>query len=575
MVSTSCRVVVQFADAVQQIPEYELTGGTMQGKPKVAVVGAGYWGKNLVRNFHQLGALACVCDTRAQILEGVSKEYNVATSNTLETVLANPGIDGVVIAAPAAQHFQLARKCLLAGKDVYAEKPLALHAEEGEQLVALAKQKRKILMVGHILEYHPAILELKRLICEGELGNIQYIYSSRLNLGKLRTEENILWSFAPHDISAILFLLGESPNRITAHGGNYLNRNVDTTLTTCEFPSGVNAHIFVSWLHPFKEQKLAIVGGKNMAVFDDMEPERKLVLYSHRIDWLDRCHGAKGWRARGTAAQVRATAHRMRALLELHRNPKQPRTNGESAVRVLHVLEGCELSLKANGQPIEIGRAKPKYFAHPTAVLDDGCEIGEGTHVWHFCHIMTGSKIGNHCNLGQNVVVSPSVVIGNNVKIQNNVSIYTGVELEDDVFCGPSMVFTNVINPRSHIERKHEYRRTLVRKGASIGANATVVCGVTIGQYAFIGAGAVVTHDVPDYALVVGCPAEHAGWMCACGTRLPDQTSQPVCPACAQQYEVQESACRQSAKTIRREAPQATQRSATPQKLCTRAAARP
>ncbi len=160
------------------------------------------------------------------------------------------------------------------------------------------------------------------------------------------------------------------------------------------------------------------------------------------------------------------------------------------------------------------------YFAHETACIDKGAEIGPGTKIWHFCHIMPGSRIGNNCNLGQNVVVSPKCIIGNNVKIQNNVSVYTGVVLEDDVFCGPSMVFTNVINPRSHVERKSEYRQTLVRKGATIGANATVICGYTLGRYCFIGAGAVVTSDVPDYALIVGNPGRLRGFVCRCGEKL-------------------------------------------------------
>jgi UDP-2-acetamido-3-amino-2,3-dideoxy-glucuronate N-acetyltransferase len=160
------------------------------------------------------------------------------------------------------------------------------------------------------------------------------------------------------------------------------------------------------------------------------------------------------------------------------------------------------------------------YFVHPSSYVDEPCEIGEGTKIWHFSHVMSGSKIGRRCNIGQNVVVSPGVRIGDNVKIQNNVSVYTGVELEDDVFCGPSMVFTNVINPRSHVPRRDQYLATLVKRGASIGANATVVCGHTIGAYAFIGAGSVVTHDIPDFALVLGNPARIAGWMCQCGVRL-------------------------------------------------------
>src|SRR5688500_16923771 len=160
------------------------------------------------------------------------------------------------------------------------------------------------------------------------------------------------------------------------------------------------------------------------------------------------------------------------------------------------------------------------YFVHESAYVDDGATIGKGTKVWHFCHVMPGAVIGERCSLGQNVVVMPGVRIGNNVKIQNNVSIYEGVELEDDVFCGPSMVFTNVINPRSHVSRKAEYMRTLVRRGATIGANATVVCGVTLGEYAFVGAGAVVTKDVKPFALVTGVPARQVGWMCRCGERL-------------------------------------------------------
>jgi UDP-2-acetamido-3-amino-2,3-dideoxy-glucuronate N-acetyltransferase len=513
----------------------------------IAVLGAGYWGKNLVRNFHELGALRWVCDPREQALAEARQKYGVDTTTTIDTVLHDPETQGVVIAAPAAQHYELARKCMLAGKDVYSEKPLALHAHQGRELVASARDHNRILMVGHILEYHPAILMLKKLISDGELGQIQYIYSSRLNLGKLRTEENILWSFAPHDISAILFLLGEMPNRIGSSGGSYLNHNVDTTLTTCEFPSGVNAHIFVSWLHPFKEQKLTIVGGKKMAVFDDMEKERKLVLYAHRIQWVDRAPVAQKDEGQVIPLpQVEPLRVECEHFLECIATRKQPRTNGESALRVLEVLEGCEQSLRER-VPVALDTPKPSYFAHPTAVVDDGAEIGEGTKIWHFSHIMSGSKMGRNCNLGQNVVISPDVVIGNNVKIQNNVSVYTGVVLEDDVFCGPSMVFTNVINPRSHVLRKHEYRQTLVRTGASLGANSTVVCGVTLGRYAFVGAGAVVTKDVPDYALMVGVPAQRIGWMCYCGIRLPEASGAVKCSSCGREYTIENETCRELA----------------------------
>ncbi len=164
--------------------------------------------------------------------------------------------------------------------------------------------------------------------------------------------------------------------------------------------------------------------------------------------------------------------------------------------------------------------SKRNYYAHPTAVIDEGCSIGEGTRIWHFCHIMPGCEIGENCNIGQNVVISPEVILGRNVKVQNNVSIYTGVICEDDVFLGPSMVFTNVVNPRSAVNRRGEYLKTIVGKGATIGANATIVCGHNIGKYAFVGAGAVVTREIPDYALVVGNPARHMGWMSEYGHKL-------------------------------------------------------
>jgi UDP-2-acetamido-3-amino-2,3-dideoxy-glucuronate N-acetyltransferase len=177
------------------------------------------------------------------------------------------------------------------------------------------------------------------------------------------------------------------------------------------------------------------------------------------------------------------------------------------------------------------------YFVHESSFVDAGAQIGAGTKVWHFCHVMPGAVIGERCSLGQNVVVMPGTKIGNNVKIQNNVSIYEGVELEDDVFCGPSCVFTNVVNPRSHVSRKHEYRATLVRRGASIGANATIVCGVTLGAYAFIGAGAVVTTDAPAYGLMLGVPARRVGWMCQCGERLTVSAGAGGCAACGTRYE--------------------------------------
>jgi UDP-2-acetamido-3-amino-2,3-dideoxy-glucuronate N-acetyltransferase len=496
--------------------------------PRVAVVGCGYWGKNLVRNFHQLGSLHAVFDVDETRSEEMSNTYRVTAARDFEKLLQDSNVQAIAVAAPASQHFELARRALSAGKDVFLEKPLALRFSEGQELVDLARRHERILMVGHLLQYHPAVLELRRLIRGGELGKVQYIYSSRLNLGKLRTEENILWSFAPHDISAILFLLDEEPTVVAAHGGNYLNRNVaDVTLTTLDFASGVKAHIFVSWLHPFKEQKLVIVSDGKMAVFDDTETDRKLLVFPHRIDWVDRVPVAR--KAEGQVVRLKAEEPlrlECQHFLECVRERNKPRTDGEEGLRVLRILQACEKSLQNQGHPTPVETRSPSYFAHPTAIIDEPCEIGEGTKIWHFSHVMAGSRIGKNCNLGQNIYIASDAKIGSNVKIQNNVSVYTGVELEDDVFCGPSMVFTNVVNPRSHVSRKNEYQRTLIKRGATLGANSTILCGVTIGEYAFVAAGAVVTRDVAGYALVMGVPARQAGWMCQCGARLATPASE-------------------------------------------------
>jgi UDP-2-acetamido-3-amino-2,3-dideoxy-glucuronate N-acetyltransferase len=514
--------------------------------PKIAVIGNGYWGKNLVRNFHALGVLARVCDSRAEALQDAHVQFGVETCSSPDTLLNDPEILGIAIAAPAIRHYQLAKDCLLAGKDVYVEKPLALLVGQGQELVDIAEKNRRILMVGHILQYHPAIVKLKEFIGSGELGRIQYIYSSRLNWGKLRTEENILWSFAPHDISAILYLLNEMPVSVTATGGSYINPQIyDTTLAACEFQSGVKAHIFVSWLHPFKEQRMVIVGEHKTAVFDDVEKERKLVLYPHRIDWVNRLPATSKDEGQVVLLpQVEPLKQECEHFIESIVTRTTPRTDAREGVRVLQVLDACERSLHTQALTVRVHETPPKYFADPTAVIESGCEIGSGSKIWHFSHVMVGSQIGCNCNLGQNVVISPSVKIGDRVKIQNNVSVYAGVELEDDVFCGPSMVFTNVINPRSHVERKHEYRRTLVKQGASIGANATIVCGVTLGRHSFVAAGAVVTHDVPDYGLVMGVPAALSGWMCVCGVRLSG-VGEVTCNDCGRDYHIDASCCRE------------------------------
>lgn len=504
----------------------------------IAVIGCGYWGKNLVRNFDELGALHTICESNRETLDRLEALYpHVNRETNLEPVLANKEIKGVVIASPAALHYSMAKEALLAGKDVFVEKPLSLRVEEGEEMVELAEEKGRILMVGHVLEYHPAVVKLKELVETGELGKIQYIYSNRLNLGKFRTEENILWSFAPHDISIILLLLNEIPEDVSAHGGYYLHQDIaDVTVTTMSFGSGVRAHIFVSWLHPYKEQRLVIIGDKKMAVFDDVSKD-KLLLYEHQIEWIDRIpvpHRQEPTLVDFTMMEpLKLECQDFIDCLESRRKPK---TDGVSGLKVLRVLDACQRSLQGQGGSIFVA-GKNSFFVHPTSLIENASSIGDGTKIWHFSHIMRHTIIGKNCTIGQNVFIAENVSVGDNVKIQNNVSVFGGVILEDDVFCGPSCVFTNVINPRSHVSRKQEFKPTLVKKGATIGANATIICGNTIGRYAFIGAGAVVTRDVPDHALVYGNPGRIEGWVCECGVKLSfEHDDQAECPECSKIY---------------------------------------
>ena len=508
----------------------------------VALIGCGAWGMNHLRVWAELGHLRVACDPDPVRLQAVQKLHpELETSLDPVAVLERPDITAVVIATPAPTHAALALRALEHGKHVLVEKPMALTVSEGEQLVAAARHMERVLMVGHVLEYHPAVLKIRQLVDDGTLGRVQYIYSNRLNLGRIRTEENALWSFAPHDIAIVLRLLGGMPEDVACHGGTYLSHGVaDVTLTTLRFPNNVRAHIFVSWLHPFKEQRFVVVGDRQMAVFDDTQrwPE-KLMLYPHTVDWIGgRVPVAQRAEANPVALdQVEPLwaecAHFARCILQRER----PLTGGASGLRVLRVLDAAQRSLEQDSRPARpLAEAPPPYFVHPTATVDAGAQIGAGTRIWHYTHVMPQASIGRQCNLGQNVFVASRVRIGDGVKIQNNVSVYEGVELEDEVFCGPSMVFTNVLNPRSAIERKSEYRRTLVRRGSTLGANCTIICGVKIGQYALVGSGAVVTKDVPDYALAVGVPARVAGWVCECGERLEFKGEQAVCAACGKRY---------------------------------------
>lgn len=509
----------------------------MFSNTNVALIGAGYWGKNLARTFHQLGVLRVICDPSEEICRINKDKYpDVVISNSFTDTVARPEIDALVIATPAAMHYSMVKDALLAKKHVFVEKPLALTEREGEELSELSVKMGRILFVGHILHYHPAILEISEMVQKGKLGKIQYIYSNRLNLGKFRKEENILWSFAPHDISIILSLVNEEPVSVKAVGSSFLHPQItDTTLTHLKFPCGVSAHIFVSWLHPFKEQKLVVIGDRKMVVFDDTASrEEKLTVYPHNILW----QGNIPVPEKKEGVFIDLASHWQEPLLTECQaflegiQGKPIRTDGKEGVRVLRVLHKAQSSMEG----ATLNESDKDYFLHESSYVDEECSIGKGSKIWHYSHILKGSKIGEKARIGQNVVIGPNGRIGDNVKIQNNVSVYEGVVLEDDVFCGPSCVFTNVVNPRSAIPRKNEFQSTIVRKGATLGANATIVCGHTIGRYAFIAAGSVVTGDVQDYALVMGNPAKRIGWMCECGEKLEETEPEIFCLTCGNRY---------------------------------------
>lgn len=321
---------------------------------QVIVIGCGYWGKNLVRNFSALGSLAAVCDV-TEAGRSLARELAPGTPvlSDIDAALTFDA-DGVVIATPAVTHYDLVSRALLAGKDVFVEKPLALTYEQGEELVDLARRLGRVLMVGHVLEYHPAILKLRELVDSGELGKIRYIYSNRLSLGKIRREENILWSFAPHDVAVILRLTGQLPFQVSANGGSYVTPNVaDVTVTNLLFDNGVRAHIFVSWLHPFKEQRLVVVGEKKMASFDDVQ--KKLVLYDQRVD----IEAGQPVPVKGAGEEIEFASdeplrRECQAFLDSITSRKDALTSGESGAKVLRVLQAAQRSLITNGEAVSL-----------------------------------------------------------------------------------------------------------------------------------------------------------------------------------------------------------------------------
>lgn len=492
----------------------------------IALIGSGYWGKNFARVLSELGVLAGVCDQNDTTAGAIVKQYDSHRFNWLD-ILKDQNIDAVLLATPPATHFTLAKEALESGKHVFVEKPLSLKVDDAKELCYIAKKTDKILMVGHLLHYHPVFQQLKKMTHDGTLGKIGYIYSNRLNFGKIRTIEDCMWSFAPHDISTVLSLANSPVQEVSSQLTPVISKDLaDMATLQLSFENGIKSHIFVSWYHPFKEHKLVVVGDKGMAVFDDTRLwEEKLLHYPHSVDFSNGFPELNKAEAMPVnVSQKEPLKEECMTFIRAMETGTPPQTDGYEGLAVLEVLERASRSEKQ----------KPRsYFVHETSSIDDDVEIGTGTKIWHYSHILSHSIIGEECTVGQNVSIGPYVSIGKGCKIQNNVSLYKGVTLSDYVFCGPSCVFTNVKAPRSEINRRDEFIPTKVGRGAVIGANATIICGNTIGEYAMIGAGAVVTKDVLPHALIVGNPGKQVGWVCRCGTKLNESM---VCPVDGKNY---------------------------------------
>ena len=488
----------------------------MSKKVSLGLIGGGYWGKNLIKDFNSLGVLHTICDINKNALLKYNEKYpNVKTTTKWDDVLNDTNINAVCISLPAEMHYSFAKKSLLADKDVYVEKPITLDIKEAEELIQLAREKNKILMVGHLLHYHPAIIKIKEMINAGKIGKVKNIVANRLSLGIFRKYENVLWSFAPHDISVVLGLIKEMPQSVTCNGKDHINKGVhDVTNSILKFKDAY-VNINVNWLNPYKEQKMAIIGEKGMILFDDVSKDNKLTYFPEYIQYSADIQSNPS-PIKNNGENIELDLSQSPLLIECGHfveccvERKTPITDGEEGVRVLKVLDSLNKSLIQNKE-IKLVSKKKDYSVHETAIVDDGADIGKGTKIWHYSHICKGAKIGKNCNIGQNVYIAGGAVIGDNCKVQNNVSIYAGVEAEDFVFFGPSCVLTNDINPRGMYSKNGEYIKTILKKGVTLGANCTIVCGNTIGEHSLIGSGAVICKNVEPYSIMVGNPGKKIG----------------------------------------------------------------
>ena len=491
----------------------------------LALIGGGYWGKNLVRDFYNLESLHTVCDIDTNLLSKHKSNYpEIETTTDWNIALSNANIDRVCIALPAHLHYTFAKKSLEAGKHVYVEKPITLDITQAEELNKIAKEKNLILMVGHLLQYHPGIEKIKSIIKKGTIGNVKQIVANRFSLGIFRTFENVLWSFAVHDISVILSLCNDMlPNSVVCNGMSNITSGIqDITNSVLKYDDKY-VSLNVNWLSPYKEQKLTVVGTKGMLVFDDVE--KKIIIVPEFVKYENEInpHNPIAIKNNSYVETFDTSEYPLtkecKHFIRCCDSNSNPITDGDEGVRVLKVLTKLQESLDNNGKEMQFKTNTNTVFIHETAVVDEGAIIGEGSKIWHYSHICKGAQIGKNCNIGQNVYIAGGAVIGDNCKVQNNVSIYAGVRAGNHVFFGPSCVLTNDINPRCLHSKNGNYVDTILEDGVTLGANSTIVCGNTIKKHSLIGAGAVVCKDVESYSIVVGNPGKTIGTIDEKGNR--------------------------------------------------------
>ncbi|CAN8062945.1 unnamed protein product [Agarophyton chilense] len=541
------------------------------------VVGAGRWGSRVIATAGALRMRVAVVDSDAEALRASRRnaiaERDCKFFSSLDDALRVEAGAAVVVATPPRTHFALARRAIHAGRSVLVEKPLCDALEDAQRLAALADERGVVLMVDHLLHYSAAHRRMLALVRGGVVGRVRRVTMCRRNFGTVRTEENVLWSLAPHDVSILLAICSDAAVRSVSCTGHRIGDAQPVEDCVCvrvRFDDGVEAHLDANWMHPFKERRCVVYGAKGCVVLDEAAPggprlqafswsakrakpdgdvniEKRQLTEAHITAAL--LHG-DAEHERDQLADLQQCAPLEAALLHFTqcvRHGQKARTDGREGVRVVEVLTAATESLRRRGETVRMAECVAKalkkthqnkeghdaVMVHETAVVDHGAELGGGTKVWHFSHVMAGARLGTRCNIGQNVFIGGAARLGANVKVQNNVSVYDGVSIDDDVFLGPSCVLTNVRTPRSHVNRRHALWRTRIARGVTVGANATIVCGVSLGAFCFVAAGAVVTRNVPPHALVIGNPARIRGWVGKHGAPLK-LVRRLSCPAGAQ-----------------------------------------